>query len=621
MIIASQGLRTRGLAGAIRSLPVLGALLCFHDATLVHAQGPRDVPATSRVVALVERLGGEVQWDDKAPGRPLIGARLGTTRISDDQLGELRALSSLRHLELIQTRITDAGLARLRGHDGLRDLYLYQTRITDEGFEHLATIPRLEDLMLGPCGMTARGLIRLQSLKNLKTLKIYEIELTDPMLAAVGKLGQLEQLELGDVKLTDAGLAHLAGLRGLRRLSLDENPITDAGLAQLSGLVRLESLGLNGTKVTDAGLVHLKRLTKLSTLRHTDTRITSAGLGLLPQLDRGSGTSGVADSQGARPGARDRGAIAAKDVTMAQIREAVQRAVRPLQTTLTIYAEKRDCYACHHQGVSVIALAKARSRGLPVDDELFDAAVSHTRADLEAGLEGYRKGRGQAGGVTQAGYALWTLEVGGEAADGVTSTIARYLEAADRDLGHWKPLARRMPMEASRFTTTAVALRGLAAFGSGGPEGARAARVAQALDWLRRSQPVDNEDRVFRLWGLKYAGAKPEEVRAAARDLLATQRGDGGWSQTDELGSDAYATGSALVALHDAARSRPTIRPTGVGRCSWLPPRSRTAPGTWPPGASRYRFTSRAASPIARTSSSPRLPPAGPPRLSPSHYQ
>src|SRR5690242_20303002 len=188
MVIARQGLRTRGLAGAIRSLPVLGALFFLHVATLVHAQGPKDDPATSRVVALVERLGGEAQWDEKAPGRPLIGARLGTTRITDEQLGELRALPSLRHLELLRTCISDAGLSRLRGHDGLRDLYLYHTKITDEGFEHLVTIPRLEDLMLGPCGMTAKGLARLQPLKSLKTLRIYEIELSDLMLAAVGKL-------------------------------------------------------------------------------------------------------------------------------------------------------------------------------------------------------------------------------------------------------------------------------------------------------------------------------------------------------------------------------------------------------------------------------------------------
>jgi hypothetical protein len=130
--------------------------------------------------------------------------------------------------------------------------------------------------------------------------------------------------------------------------------------------------------------------------------------------------------------------------------------------------------------------------------------------------------------------------------------VARYLETTDRELGHWKPSAQRKPMEASRFTTTAVALRGLRQFGTGGPESVRATRVAQALDWLRRSQPADHEDRVFRLWGLKYAAAKSEEVRAAARDLLATQQPDGGWSQTDELGSDAYATGSALVALQEA---------------------------------------------------------------------
>src|SRR5207237_5602336 len=38
-----------------------------------------------------------------------------------------------------------------------------------------------------------------------------------------------------------------------------------------------------------------------------------------------------------------------------------------------------------------------------------------------------------------------------------------------------------------------------------------------------------------------------------AQELLKTQRKDGGWSQTEDLDSDAYATGSALVMLHQAA--------------------------------------------------------------------
>jgi hypothetical protein len=98
-------------------------------------------------------------------------------------------------------------------------------------------------------------------------------------------------------------------------------------------------------------------------------------------------------------------------------------------------------------------------------------------------------------------------------------------------------------------------------------------RRTEALKWLRRTQPRETEERVFRLWGLKLAGADPKELEAAAADLLSTQRHDGGWSQLDAVGSprtqdlkdragagaagtgtattsDAYATGSTLAALH-----------------------------------------------------------------------
>src|SRR5262249_10203746 len=81
-----------------------------------------------------------------------------------------------------------------------------------------------------------------------------------------------------------------------------------------------------------------------------------------------------------------------------------------------------------------------------------------------------------------------------------------------------------------------------------------AGRIEAARDWLARTRPRDTEERVFRLLGLKYAHAKPDDIQTAARDLLKTQRDDGGWAQTDKLTSDAYATGSALVALHQAGR-------------------------------------------------------------------
>ena len=48
------------------------------------------------------------------------------------------------------------------------------------------------------------------------------------------------------------------------------------------------------------------------------------------------------------------------------------------------------------------------------------------------------------------------------------------------------------------------------------------------------------------------ADGEEKDLKAAVKQLLQQQRKDGGWSQTDERDSDAYATGSALVALHQA---------------------------------------------------------------------
>lgn len=243
-----------------------------------------------------------------------------------------------------------------------------------------------------------------------------------------------------------------------------------------------------------------------------------------------------------------------EDVTPERIRSAVARAVVPLQKSLVVYAEKRDCFSCHHQAVSLVALRIARTRGLEIDEEAVQGAVALTLDDLESALVSYRKGQGQPGGITRAAYALWALEEGGHPADEVTATVAKYLLKADQERDHWTTSSRRPPIEASSFTTTALSLRALEYYGGRGQADAVKERTRQARAWLAVSRPADTEDRVFRLWGLKYAAAAPVELEAAVKDLLAAQRADGGWAQTDKMASDAYATGSALVALHRAGR-------------------------------------------------------------------
>jgi squalene cyclase len=165
--------------------------------------------------------------------------------------------------------------------------------------------------------------------------------------------------------------------------------------------------------------------------------------------------------------------------------------------------------------------------------------------------------------VTRAGYALWALEVGGWEPDDTTAAVADFLLTRDREADHWRTSSNRPPSESSAFTTTALALRGLRAFGPPGQEEKVEARKEKVRGWLAEARPRDTEDRVFRLWGLKLASAAPEAIEAAARELRETQKEDGGWAQLPDGESDAYATGSALVALHEAgglATSEPCYR-------------------------------------------------------------
>jgi hypothetical protein len=290
------------------------------------------------------------------------------------------------------------------------------------------------------------------------------------------------------------------------------------------------------------------------------------------------------------------------------IRHAVIRALPLLvKASAQEYPKHRECFSCHNQAVPAVALDLAKNRGFDIGAVTLRSIAEHTESDLSGALDDYRKGQGQPGGVIRAGYALWALEAGGWPPDETTSGVAHYLSVVQSDRKRWPPRANRPPSESSAFTATALALRGLRAFGptaSSAPPAAKAqpatetavALRARALKWLEQNKPEETEDRVFRLWGLKEAGASGESLAAAALDLWQTQRPDGGWSQLDTpteptrtkasegkmnpaLTSDAYATGSALVALHlagGASTDDPAYR-RGLGFLL----RTQRTDGTW----------------------------------------
>lgn len=236
---------------------------------------------------------------------------------------------------------------------------------------------------------------------------------------------------------------------------------------------------------------------------------------------------------------------AADDTAM---RAAVSKSLDLIERSSAIAIEERsNCFTCHHTGLPVMTFLTARARGFAIATGNLDAQLRFTSRILEKGRGNYLQGKGQGGAAFMAGSALWTLKLGAWTPDATTEAVIEYLIGHQRELPQWKPPSIRPPSEESAFSATYFALESLAAFATAAQRSRADERTASVKRWLEQAAPATTEDRVFRLWSLHAVGS---DTQAATRDVLSIQREDGGWAQLPEMAPDAYATGTALVALH-----------------------------------------------------------------------
>jgi hypothetical protein len=235
------------------------------------------------------------------------------------------------------------------------------------------------------------------------------------------------------------------------------------------------------------------------------------------------------------------------------VRAAVRVAIPQLLAGATGHADKKSCFACHNQAYPALALSVARARGFSVPEDFFKGQAEHITEFLGSHRKDFLAGKGTGGQTATAAFALLTLELAGHQPDDTTAAVAQYLLNFEPTRDYWRMTSNRPPTESSHFTTTYVVMRALRTYGAIDDKEKIAKRVEAAREWLIKTPVKETEDRVFRLLGLKEAGASTKEIAAAAWELVKTQRADGGWSQLDGGASDAYATGSALVALHEVS--------------------------------------------------------------------
>ena len=234
---------------------------------------------------------------------------------------------------------------------------------------------------------------------------------------------------------------------------------------------------------------------------------------------------------------------------------AVERSIPLLQRAAANVFTDGGCVACHAQPISRMAAGMAQARGWRIDDEVnrsvateFARVIDSLNGAAAVMLQG-REGGGQPD--TQL-YDTMMMITSDEPSSRGTDAFVHYLAAKQRVAGYWQGIgASRAPIQDGSVSRTAMAIRTLATYGMPGRKAEWTERIGRAADWLAKQAPQSTEDRIMQLLGLKWAGVQQTLREKRTRELLATQRPDGGWAQTPYLTSDAYATGQVLYTLHE----------------------------------------------------------------------
>ena len=237
------------------------------------------------------------------------------------------------------------------------------------------------------------------------------------------------------------------------------------------------------------------------------------------------------------------------------IRAAAAKSIALLGETAPQFFRKTGCISCHNVSIPMMALTEARRRGYPVNASSMQQMVKETIASLGPHRENLLSGYCSVPGMpTTSSYAAISMHGEGYLPDAFTDGVVRCLAVDQRADGHWAEGGTRPPLSPdSSIPGTALSARTLRLY----PVPAIARQLDAAVDrarvYLLSARPWFGDDYAYRVLGLFWTDAEGRAVHAAARELIAQQRPDGGWGQTPDMSSDAYATGLALSALAMAA--------------------------------------------------------------------
>jgi len=265
------------------------------------------------------------------------------------------------------------------------------------------------------------------------------------------------------------------------------------------------------------------------------------------------------------------------NTTPPTVESATRRGLARVTRAASDWQTHKTCFSCHHQTLPMLAALEGARAGFAMDQAWLKSQADTTHRYFSDRIDTMDDGDHVPGGAATTAYGFWALTLAERPPDQTTTAMVTYLlkiQGVSRlrapesktppapPSGHWQASCRRAPMQASLIGDTVLTLIGLQHYATPAqlPE-LKAART-RAEQWLATAPLRDQQDRLWRYWGLHHLGGDTTLKQKTFTALLAAQHPDGGWSETADRPSDAYSTGQTLYMLlkTGTARDHPALQ-------------------------------------------------------------
>jgi hypothetical protein len=269
-----------------------------------------------------------------------------------------------------------------------------------------------------------------------------------------------------------------------------------------------------------------------------------------------------------------------KKIDPKEIDQAINKSLSLLQPSSHIFLENAGgCQSCHHQDLTAVNLSLAKEKGFAVNDTILSEISDSIMSVMRSRKSVLAQNDDPVAIVMSGSYQLWALWANHYKSNKLIELHVKNLMQRQTTEGCWVSPNPRPPLEYYSFTATALVTSAIQYYAPQSLQPEVVQRVDKARAWMMRTFPETNEEKVFQLLGLTWMHGDKNFIAQQAKELLANQREDGGWSQLAHLGSDAYATGQALYALHESGQLK-AIDPAYQKGISFLL-RTQFEDGSW----------------------------------------